>query len=96
MTAQEVASQLNELTRDQVVLVEAYERGNQNPATVLAAIEPRLIDLPIVGYDDLTADEIVTKLGELPEKDLRTVRDYESRTRARKTVLERIESLFAA
>jgi hypothetical protein len=93
LTAQEVTSRLNDLTQDQIVVIEAYERGNQNRATVLAAIEPRLIDLPIVGYDDLTADEIVTKLGELPENDLRIVRDYEHRTRGRKTVLERIESL---
>ncbi len=42
---------------------------------------------PIAGYDDLTAAEIVAKLGGLDPPQLRRVREYERRNANRKTVL---------
>ena len=50
-------------------------------------------DLPIAGYDDLTVEEIVPRLSGLSAVDLGKVDAYERRTRNRKTVLDRIESL---
>ena len=95
-TAQEITSRLNGLTVEELIAVRAYERGHQNRSTILQAIEPKLVELPIVGYDDLTVDEVVGRLSDLSEPELRTIRDYESRTRGRKTILERIEVLIAA
>src|SRR3954470_3773371 len=43
--------------------------------------------LPIGGYDDLTAAEIVTRVKGLDADDARRVRDYEKRNANRKTVL---------
>ena len=43
--------------------------------------------LPIADYDDLTAAQIVSKLGGLEPPDLRRVREYERRNANRKTVL---------
>jgi polyhydroxyalkanoate synthesis regulator phasin len=45
---------------------------------------------PIAGYDDLTATQAVERLASLTAPQLRKVRDYETRHRARKTVLQAI------
>jgi polyhydroxyalkanoate synthesis regulator phasin len=47
---------------------------------------------PITGYDDFTADQIVSRLGALTPAELRKVRDHERRNANRKTVLKAIES----
>jgi ferritin-like metal-binding protein YciE len=96
LTAQEVADQLNGLTQEELAELYGYERRHQGRSTILQAIEPRLVDLPISGYDELTADEIVKELSDLSESELLAIRDYEKKTKSRQTVLERIESLLAA
>jgi polyhydroxyalkanoate synthesis regulator phasin len=49
-------------------------------------------EFPIVGYDDLTAAQIVSQLGGLEPLDLRRVRDYERRNANRKTVLSAVDA----
>jgi hypothetical protein len=49
-------------------------------------------NFPITAYDDLTADQVVSRLGTLTPAELRKVRDYERRNANRKTVLNSIES----
>jgi hypothetical protein len=92
-TASEILDALSPLTQDELLVILRYERANQNRSTIVEAIEPRLVELPISRYDRKTADEISKELGYLSKDDLRTVRDYENRTQARKTILDRIESL---
>src|SRR3954469_19022420 len=50
---------------------------------------------PIGEYDDLTAAQIVSRLGELPLDELRRVRDYERRNANRKTVLAALDGKLA-
>ena len=50
-------------------------------------------DLPINGYDKLTADEIVAKLSELSQIDLAKVDSYERKHQNRTTILGKITSL---
>ena len=50
-------------------------------------------DLPITGYDKLTAEDIAAKLSELSQIDLAKVDSYERRHENRATVLRRISSL---
>ncbi|MEA2149876.1 MAG: hypothetical protein QOD69_1706 [Solirubrobacteraceae bacterium] len=50
-------------------------------------------DLPIPGYDDLTAEEIVAKLPELSQIDLAKIDSYERKRDGRTTILSRISSL---
>jgi ferritin-like metal-binding protein YciE len=52
-------------------------------------------DLPIAGYDDLNAGEIVGRLGDLGQQQLRLVAEHERRHRRRRSVLSRIEALQA-
>ena len=47
---------------------------------------------PIIGYDDLTAAEVQSRLDTLSRPELRKVRDHERRNANRKTVLEAIET----
>ena len=46
---------------------------------------------PILGYDDLTAAQVIERLGDLDPPELRKVRDYEKRNANRKSVLAAIE-----
>jgi polyhydroxyalkanoate synthesis regulator phasin len=46
---------------------------------------------PILGYDDLAAAQVTTRLGDLTPPELRKVRDYERRNANRKSVLNAIE-----
>jgi hypothetical protein len=48
-------------------------------------------ELPIPGYDDLTARQVIERLGKLKPAELRKVRDYELRHLNRKSVLDAIE-----
>jgi ferritin-like metal-binding protein YciE len=50
-------------------------------------------DLPIAGYDELTADEIVSRLPELSQIDLHKVDAYERKNDNRQTVRQRIDAL---
>jgi hypothetical protein len=50
-------------------------------------------DLPISGYDALTAEQIVKKLPGLSQVDLTKVEVYERRTQDRRTVLNRVDAL---
>jgi hypothetical protein len=46
---------------------------------------------PILGYDDLTAAQVIERLGDLGDAELRKVRDYEKRNANRKSVLAAVE-----
>jgi predicted solute-binding protein len=46
---------------------------------------------PIEGYDELTVEEVSSRLDALSAEDLREVRDYEERNKNRETVLEQLD-----
>jgi hypothetical protein len=46
---------------------------------------------PILGYDDLTAAQVQSRLDGLSKPELRKVRDYEKRNANRKSVLEAVQ-----
>jgi hypothetical protein len=48
-------------------------------------------NLPIAGYDELSAPQVQEQLDGLTPAELRKLRDYEQRHANRKTVLDRIE-----
>jgi hypothetical protein len=50
-------------------------------------------DLAIPGYDTLSASQVVQRLAGLSADELEAVRDYESGTRGRRTILSKIASL---
>jgi hypothetical protein len=52
-----------------------------------------VVEAPIGGYDDLTAEQLVAKLPELSQVELAQVAAYEQAHDARSTVLERVAAL---
>jgi hypothetical protein len=95
LTASEIVSRLQGLTQTDLASVYKYERANDARNTILESIESRIVNLPITGFDALTADELNTRLERLPKDDLRKLRRYEADTKARSTVIEKIDSLIA-
>lgn len=91
LTVGEIRARLSGLTQTDLAKVYKYERSNQNRSTVLEAVEGKLIELPIPTYDALTVDEINGRLDGLAEKEIATLKAYEADTKARQTVLERMD-----
>ena len=52
-------------------------------------------ELPIPGYDALSASQVVERLTGLDGNELDAVRDYETTHRNRRTILGKIEQLAA-
>jgi hypothetical protein len=94
LTASDIVSRLQGLTQTDLAKVYKFEKANENRSTILEAIDSRLVDLPIASYDALTVDEINGRLDRLAKPDLRTVRRYEAASKARSTILEKIDSLL--
>jgi signal transduction histidine kinase len=46
---------------------------------------------PIEGYDELTVDDVSKRISGLSSEQLRTVRDYEERTKNRDTILQQLD-----
>jgi hypothetical protein len=75
----------------------AREAGDQvlvqaDRARRVAGVGP---SFPILGYDDLTAGQVQSRLGTLTPAELRKVRDYERRNANRKSVLDAVEAKLA-
>ena len=95
------------LSRAQVLelqrLLAAYrESEGEDPAPASDAAPARRLEYgppspiaPVDRYEDLTAEEIVSLLGSLEQRDLQALRDYEGAHRQRKTVIEAIDSALS-
>ena len=94
LTASEIMTELRGLTQTQLAKVYKFEKANEGRATILEAIDSRLSPLPIPTYDALTVDEISGRLANLNESDLKTLRRYETDTKNRATVLDKINTLL--
>lgn len=91
LTAEEIAGRLNELSQVDLVKVHSYERRNQGRTTILTRIDSLRGDEPWPGYDDLTAPEIESVLGEGDPDRAAAVREYERAHKGRSTVLRSAE-----
>ena len=83
------------MTRDDAadLLAEILRRAISAPTEkVIRQVTGATDEFPIVDYDDLTAAQIVSKLGDLQPPELRRVRDYERRNANRKTVLAAVDA----
>jgi hypothetical protein len=63
------------------------------PASAEGAPVRSRADLSIPGYDTLSASQVVQRLAGLSPEELEDVRDYESGTRGRRTILSKIAQL---
>lgn len=94
LTASEIVSELPGLTQTELAKVYKFEKAHENRSTVLDSIEGKFIELPIPTYDALTVEEISGRLDKLETNELKTIRRYESDTKNRTTILDKIDSLI--
>jgi hypothetical protein len=95
LTAAEIVSATKGLTQTELARVYKFERANENRSTVLEGVESRFVELPIPTYDALNVGEINERLEGLSPEELKVVRRYESDTKGRTTVLDKIDALLA-
>jgi hypothetical protein len=91
LTADEIVTQTKGLTQTDLAKVYKYEKAHENRQTVLRAVENQFVALPIPTYDALTVEEIIGRLDNLSESELKTIRSYEADTKSRQTVLGKID-----
>lgn len=85
LNAGQIVARLSDLSQTDLATVLAYERAHRNRRAVVEKADQLTSTPPWPGYDDDTAEAIVSRLdGEKAG----AVRDYESRHRRRVTVLE--------
>ena len=94
LTASEVITQTRGLTQTDLAKVYKFEKANQDRSSILDALGSRFVALPIPTYDALTVDEITGRLEGLSESELKALRRYEEQSKARQTVIERIDELL--
>ncbi len=68
LTAEEIASQLPELSQIDLAKLDSHERNNDNRSTVLSRISALRHEEPWPGYDELTVAEIEAVLSESAEQ----------------------------
>lgn len=92
LTADEILERTRGLTQTDMARIYKYEKANQDRSTVLEGLESRFVELPIPTYDALTVEEISGRLDTMSKSELRKLLSYEKDTKARSTVIERIEA----
>ena len=91
LTADEIVSRLPELSQVELGRIDSYERRNQNRATVLNRIGSLRADEPWPGYDELTAAEVQSVLGEGDNSRARDVLSYERAHKNRAGIIRAAE-----
>ena len=89
MTRDDAAELLAEIVRR--ALSAPTDRVKREVRRVTGALD----GFPIEDYDELTAAQIISKVGGLETDELRRVRDYERRNANRKTVLAALDAKLA-
>jgi ferritin-like metal-binding protein YciE len=91
LTADEVIARLAALSQIELAKVDAYERENQDRATILERISSLRGDEPWPGYDELTVVEVQAVLSEGDDDRAEQVRSYERAHKNRASVLKATE-----
>ena len=91
LSANEVQEKLSELSQVDLAKVNAYERRNQNRATITKRIDSLQASEPWPGYDELGVEEVRAVLSEGDETRIKSVRSYERKHKNRAGVLQATE-----
>jgi hypothetical protein len=95
LTADEIIARLSELSQIDLAKVDSYERRHENRTTVLDRVSSLRGNEPWAGYDELTATDVQTALGEADDDRVKAVRAYERAHKARAGVLKAAERELA-
>ncbi|HYM80422.1 MAG TPA: hypothetical protein VEY91_03300 [Candidatus Limnocylindria bacterium] len=87
-SADDVASKLKGFSQRQLRMIDAYERKNQNRATITDKIAKLTGDEPWSGYDEQSVDAITTALDDADAQTAQKVKAYERDHKGRTGVIE--------
>ena len=87
-TAQDIAGRLKNFSQHDLRKIDAYERKNENRATITDKIAKLTGEEPWSGYDELSAEAVAKAVGEGDEESARKVRSYERERKDRSSVIE--------
>lgn len=96
LTSDEITSKLPGLSQVDLAKVDSYERRHQNRTTVLNRIESLRGDEPWSGYDELTAEDVVSALTRADDDRVKEVRAYERSHKNRSGVMRATEREMAS
>ncbi|MFZ0089493.1 MAG: DUF892 family protein [Solirubrobacteraceae bacterium] len=91
LTAEEIIERLPGLSQVDLAKIDAYERKNDNRSTVLHRVDSLRGDEPWAGYDEQTAADVQSALGDADEDRVKQVRDYERHHKNRAGVMRAAE-----
>jgi SpoVK/Ycf46/Vps4 family AAA+-type ATPase len=87
-SADDIASKLKGFSQRQLRMIDAYERKNQNRATITDKIAKLTGDEPWSGYDEQSVDAITTALDDADAQTAQKVKAYERDHKGRTGVIE--------
>jgi len=91
LTADEILTKLSDLSQIDLAKVDSYERKHENRTTVLSKITSLRGNEPWPGYDELSAADIESVLGEGDDERAKETRSYERSHKNRAGVLKAAE-----
>lgn len=90
-SVEEIAGKLKGFSQRELRTIGAYERKRKNRATIIDKIAKLTGDEPWSGFDEQSADAIITALRDADEDTAKSVRAYERDHKARAGVLDATE-----
>jgi uncharacterized protein (UPF0335 family) len=87
-SADDIASKLKGFSQRQLRMIDAYERKNQDRATITDKIAKLTGDEPWSGYDEQTVEAITTALDDADAQTAQKVKAYERDHKGRTGVIE--------
>jgi len=91
LNANEIISELGELSQIDLAKVDSYERKHANRKSVLEKVNSLRGEEPWPGYDELTVGEVEQAVATADRDRVAKIRDYERRHKGRQGVLEAID-----
>lgn len=91
LTAKEIVTMLDKLTIAELVEIKRFEEAHENRVTVLREVNRRIESMPLVGYDEMTVEEIERRLESLSTEQLEYLVAYEKAHQNRVTLLRSLE-----
>jgi SpoVK/Ycf46/Vps4 family AAA+-type ATPase len=88
VTAEDIAGKLKGFSQRELRKIDAYERKNQNRATITDKISKLTGNEPWSGYDELSAEAVAKAVSEGDEESAKKVRSYEREHKGRSSVIE--------
>jgi Asp-tRNA(Asn)/Glu-tRNA(Gln) amidotransferase C subunit len=93
LKTKEVIASLSSRSQVELAEIEKYEHTHQNRVSVFDKLRWLRQDEPLPGYDALSSEEVLAALDKADVAAIKRVRGYERKFRARREILDEVDSL---